>query len=62
MAREIYPNTTDEDIALMDTILLVGNIQHKYAIRLQAVLGRARKRSTDNTAAFLGINIVTVSK
>jgi transposase len=42
---------------LMDKILAVGNIQHKYAIRLQAVLSRARKRSTNDTAAFLGINL-----
>jgi transposase len=62
MGREIFPNTTDADISFMDTILAVGNIQHKYAIRLQAVLSRARKRSTNDTAAILGINIVTVSK
>jgi transposase len=62
MSREIFPTATDEDITLMDTILAVGNIQHKYAVRLQAVLSRARKRSTNDTAAFLGINIVTVSK
>jgi transposase len=62
MGREIFPNATDADIVLMDTILAVGNIQHKYAVRLQAVLSRARKRSTNDTAAFLGINIVTVSK
>jgi transposase len=62
MGRKIFPNTTEADIVLMDKILAVGNIQHKYAIRLQAVLSRARKRSTNDTAAFLGINIVTVSK
>ena len=62
MGREIFPNATDADIVLMDNILAVGNIQHKYAVRLQAVLSRARKRSTNDTAAFLGINIVTVSK
>jgi len=62
MAKEVKPNTTEEDIILMEKILAIGDIQHKYAVRLQTVLSRARNRSTNDTAAFLGINIVTVSR
>lgn len=62
MGREVLPITTDEDIALMEKILAAGNLQHKYAIRLQTVLNRARGKSTNDTASFLGINVVTVSR
>lgn len=62
IGKEVKPNTTEADIALMEKILAVGAIQHKYAVRLQTVLSRARNRSTNDTAAFLGINIVTVSR
>jgi transposase len=62
MGREIKPDTTEADIALMGKILAAGSIQHKYAVRLQAVVSRARDHSTNDTAAFLGINIVTVSR
>jgi hypothetical protein len=56
MAKEVTPNTTEEDIILMGKILAIGDIQHKYAVRLQTVLSRARNRSTNDTAAFLGIS------
>jgi transposase len=62
MGREVLPIITDEDIALMEKILTAGNVQHKYAIRLQTVLNRARGKSTTDTASFLGINVVTVSR
>jgi transposase len=62
MGKEVKPNTTEEEITLMEKILTVGSIQHKYAVRLQTVLSRARNRSTNETADFLGINIVTVSR
>lgn len=62
MGREILPTITDEEILLMDKILAAGNLQHKYAIRLQTVLNRARGKSTIDTASFLGINVVTVSR
>jgi transposase len=62
MGREVIPAITDDDISLMEKILLAGSIQHKYAIRLQTVVNRARGKSTTDTAAFLGINAVTVSR
>lgn len=62
MGKEVRPDITEEEIALMEKILTVGSIQHKYAVRLQTVLSRARNRSTNDTAAFIGINIVTVSR
>jgi len=62
MGREVLPITTNDDIELMNKILSAGNLQHKYAIRLQTVLNRAKGKTTNDTASFLGINIVTVSR
>lgn len=62
MGREVLPITTDEDLLLMEKILSAGNLKHKFAIRLQTVLNRARGKSTIDTASFLGINVVTVSR
>ena len=46
----------------METILRTGHIAHKYGVRVQTVINRVRGRSTNETAAFLGINAVTVSR
>ncbi len=62
MSREVLPIITNDDIELMNKILSTGNLQHKYAIRLQTVLNRAKGKTTNDTASFLGINIVTVSR
>jgi transposase/transcriptional regulator with XRE-family HTH domain len=62
MSREIFPDITEEEITLMERLLADGQIQHKYAVRIQVVLCRAQKRSTNDTAAFLGLNIMTVSR
>jgi len=62
MGREVLPISTEEDISLMEKILFAGNLQHKYAIRLQTVLNRAKGKSTTDTASFLGIHVVTVSR
>jgi transposase len=62
MGREELPLLTEEDLSLMEKILFAGNLQHKYAIRLQTVLNRAKGKSTTDTASFLGINVVTVSR
>ena len=62
MGREVIPVASAEDIEFMENVLAAGEIKHKYAVRVQTVLSRARKRSTTDTAAILGINIVTVSR
>lgn len=62
MSREVLPIITDDDILLMEKILTAGILQHKYAIRLQTVINRSRGKSTIDTACFLGINVVTVSR
>jgi len=62
MGREVIPVASTEDIEFMESILADGHIKHKYAVRLQAVLSRARNQSTNDTAAILGMNIVTVSR
>jgi transposase len=61
MAREITPELKENDIALVEAILAEGHIKHKFAVRLQTVINRAKGLSTNNTALFLSININTVS-
>jgi len=46
----------------MENILSIGSINHKYAVRIQAVLGRARRQSTNDLALILGMNPMTVSR
>jgi hypothetical protein len=58
MGREIMPMASADDIEFMEGVLATGDIKHKYAVRVQAVLSRARKQSTNDTAAILGIDIV----
>ena len=62
MGREVLPKANAEDIVLMEKILSEGDIRHKYAIRLQTVLNRAGGKTTIDTASFLGIHVVTVSR
>jgi transposase len=62
MGREIIPNISEKELALMELIISEGTIKHKYAVRVQTVINRAKGRTTNDTAAFLGININTVSR
>jgi len=45
----------------MEELLNAGQIKHKYAVRLQTVLNRAKGVSTNSIAAVLGINLNSVS-
>lgn len=47
---------------MMEQLLKAGNMRHKYAVRVQTVLNRAAGKSTTETAEFLGINIMSVSR
>jgi transposase len=60
--KEVLPVATTEEVALMKKILAVGNIKHKYAVRIQTVLNRSRLKSTGEIASMLNINIITVSR
>lgn len=62
MGREVMPAASEGDMEFMESVLAAGDVKHKYAVRVQAVLSRARKQSTNDTAAILGIDIVTVSR
>jgi transposase len=61
MARAIEPKIKENDLELMEALLTAGHIKHKFAVRLQTVINRAKGLSTNNTALFLNININTVS-
>jgi transposase len=62
MAQEVIPSATAEDIAFMEKVLSIGTIKHKYAVRLQVILNRAKGTSSTDTAKVLGIHFMTVSR
>jgi transposase len=62
MSRDVRPVITEEDMKVMEGLLSAGKVRHKYAVRIQTVLNRARGCSTVEVAKVLGINPVTVSR
>jgi transposase len=61
MARAILPLVNEKDLKPMEALLTAGYIEHKYAVRLQTVLNRAKGVSTNTVALVLGINLNNVS-
>jgi transposase len=61
MKREVLPRLNAEDQALMENILAAGKIAHKFAVRIQTVLHRAKGKATNDIACFLEIHPMTVS-
>ena len=61
MGRTIKLEIKGNDLQLMEALLADGHIEHKFAVRLQTVINRAKGLSTNSIALFLGININTVS-
>jgi len=61
MARIIIPQTKEKDLKLMETLLAAGHIEHKFAVRLQTVINRAKGITTNTVALVLGINLNSVS-
>jgi hypothetical protein len=61
MGREVVPRLHAEDKAVMEQIPAAGNINHKFALRLQTVLHRADGNGTTDIAALWGIHPMTVS-
>ena len=59
--KKIEPQLNPQDKELMEKLLAAGHIEHKFAVRLQTVLLRARGKGSAEIAEFLGINAATVS-
>jgi transposase len=59
--KALQPQLNAEDKDLMEKLLTDGHIQHKYAVRLQTVLLRAKGKGTGEIAEFPGIHQSTVS-
>lgn len=59
--KALKPNLNAEDKDLMEKLLSIGHIEHKYAERLQTVLLRAKNKGTGEIAEVLGIHPSTVS-
>jgi len=58
--KALKPNLNEEDKELMEQLLEAGQLKHKYAVRLQTVLLRARGKGTGEIADFLGLDPATV--
>jgi transposase len=61
MASTIRPELKGNDLKVMEALLAAGHIKHKYAVRLQTVINKAKGLSTNDIAIFLGMNKNTVS-
>jgi len=62
MREEVLPTATDKDIAFMESLLQKGEIKHKYAVRIQTILNRAKGTTTIATATILGLHLSTISR
>jgi len=58
--KELQPQLNQEDKELMEKLLSAGHIEHKYAVRLQTLLLRAKGKGTGEISDFLGIHPSTV--
>jgi transposase len=58
--KELQPQLNSEDKELMEKLLSAGHIEHKYAVRLQTILLRARNKGTREISEFLSIHQSTV--
>ena len=58
--KALQPYLNDEDKRLMEQLLAAGQLKHKYAVRLQTVLLRARGKGTGEIADFLRMDASTV--
>jgi transposase len=59
--KKLQPKINQEDKELMEKLLTAGHIAHKFAVRLQTVLLRAKGKGSGEIAEFLGIHITSVS-
>ena len=61
MGKTLIPEIKGNDLKVMEAILAEGHVDHKFAVRMQAVINKAKGLSTNDIALFLGMNINTVS-
>ena len=59
--KALQPKLNLEDKELIEKLLSAGHIEHKYAVRLQTLLLRAKNKETKEISEFLGIRQATVS-
>ena len=61
MSTQIYPNISDDEIKICEKLLSEGKLPHKFAMRVQTVLARAKKIPTQDIAKVLGLRATTIS-
>ena len=59
--KQLEVNLNAEDKDIMEKLLAAGQLKHKYAVRLQTVLLRAKGKGSPDISDFLGIHPCTVS-
>ena len=59
--KTLQPQLNSEDKELMEKLLSAGHIEHKYAVRLQTILLRAKGKGTSEICDFLALHQATVS-
>jgi len=59
--KQLEVNLNAEDKDLIEKLLAAGQLKHKYAVRLQTILLRAKNKRSDDIADFLSIHPCTVS-
>ena len=59
--KKLDVNLDSADKDMMEKLLASGQLKHKYAVRLQTVLLRAKGKRSDDIAEYLGIHPCTVS-
>ena len=61
MSTQIYPNISDDEIKICEKLLSEGKLPHKFALRVQTVLARAKKIPTQEIAKVLGLRATTIN-
>jgi transposase len=62
MPKHILPQIKEGDLEVMEKLLSSRQIKHKYAVRVQTVLNRARGHSSGGIALILGISINSINQ
>ncbi len=62
MAKQILPNLNDVEKETMQNMLSSKTLKHVQAVRMQVVLNRAKRKSTNEVADMLRIHPVSVSQ
>ena len=61
MRKSIKVNINDTELEIMENLLEKGQLKHKFAVRLQTIVNRAKGRKPNEIAEILHIHPATIS-